>query len=157
MRLSEVIKRFVVSPVMIIVGTRDEANRPSIGRAVGARIVDDENIELFFSAWQWPETRSNLAANGQAAITFSRPSDYVSYQLKGTACLRPAEERDMEESRRYQAEIYAVFNGLGQPAELVTPFIADRDLTVACLLVKEAYVQTPGPKAGTAAGTGIAS
>lgn len=157
MRLSEEIKRFVVSPVMIIVGTRDEANRPSIGRAVGARIVDDENIELFISAWQWPETTSNLAANGQAAITFSRPSDYVSYQLKGTARLRAAEQRDLEQSRHYQTRLYAHFNGLGHPAKLVSPMITERELTVARLLVKEAYVQTPGPKAGTAAGTGVAS
>jgi hypothetical protein len=157
MRLSEEIKRFVVSPVMIIVGTRDDANRPSIGRAFGARIVDDENIELFFSAWQWPDTASNLVANGQAAITFSRPSDYLSYQLKGTASLRAAEERDMEESRRYLTRIYALFNDLGLLAELVAPCIVERELTVARLLVKEAYVQTPGPKAGTAAGTGTGS
>ncbi|WP_267221499.1 pyridoxamine 5'-phosphate oxidase family protein [Dyella silvae] len=157
MRLSEEIKRFVVSPVMIIVGTRDGANRPSIGRAVGARIVDDENIELFISAWQWPETTSNLAANGQAAITFSRPADYVSYQLKGAACLRPAEQEDLEQSRRYQAMLYAHFSGLGHPAHLVSPFITERELTVARVFVKEAYVQTPGPKAGTAAGEDVAS
>ncbi|SAK56423.1 hypothetical protein AWB79_02300 [Caballeronia hypogeia] len=154
MRIPEDIGRFVVSPVMIIVGTRDEANRPSIGRALGAHIVDEENLDLFFSAWQWPETSANLGANGQAAITFARPSDYVSYQLKGTGRLRAAQTQDIEASRAYQARIRALFDSLGLPAALVSQWISERDLTVLRLFVREAYVQTPGPKAGTAAGTG---
>lgn len=156
MRLSDEIRHFIVSPVMIIVGTRDKANRPSIGRAVGARIVDEESIDILLSAWQWPDTIANLAANGQAAITFARPSDYVSYQLKGTAHLRAAEPTDWELSRRYQAGIFALFDGLGLPADMVSPWLAERELTVARLNVGEAYVQTPGPKAGTSVGTGIA-
>ncbi|WP_035822064.1 pyridoxamine 5'-phosphate oxidase family protein [Cupriavidus sp. SK-4] len=156
MRLSEEIRRFIASPVMIIVGTRDTVNRPSIGRAVGARVVDEENVELVLSAWQWPATTSNLSANGQAAVTFSRPTDYVSYQLKGTAQLRAAAQPDLELSRRYQAEMVELFSGLGLPAELVMPWMSERELTVARVLVREAYVQTPGPKAGTAAGTDVA-
>ncbi|WP_168195643.1 hypothetical protein [Bradyrhizobium sp. NAS80.1] len=34
MRLTDEIKHFIASPVMIIVGTRDAANRPSIGAAL---------------------------------------------------------------------------------------------------------------------------
>jgi len=154
MRLSDEIRHFVASPVMIIVGTRDEANRPSIGRAVGARIMDEEHIEVLLSAWQWPATIANLAANGQAAITFARPADYVSYQLKGTARLRAAEQADQALSRRYQADILAMFANLGLSADLVSPWLAERELVVAQLRVREAYVQTPGPKAGTATGAG---
>src|SRR5262245_61782830 len=105
MRLTDEIRHFIASPVMIIVGTRDAANRPSIGRAGGARIAEAEGIDVVLSSWQWPDTISNLKANGQAAITFARPSEYVSYQLKGTARLRAAEQPDLDLSRRYQAGI----------------------------------------------------
>jgi Pyridoxamine 5'-phosphate oxidase len=151
MKLSDEIRHFVASPVMIIVGTRDEANRPAIGRAVGARIDADHGIEVVLSSWQWPETIANLGANGQAAITFARPSDYVSYQVKGAARLRMAEEADHDLVRRYQANILALFDGLGVTDELVRPWLVERDPVVACLAVSEVYVQTPGPKAGTAA------
>ena len=151
MRLSDEILDFIASPVMIIVGTRDQANRPSIARAVGARAINEEIVEVIVSAWQWPEAMDNLAANGQAAVTFARPGDYVSYQLKGFAQLRAVDSSDLELSRRYRADIDALFGGLGLPPELVSSWLADRELTVARLHVREAYIQTPGPKAGTAA------
>ncbi len=151
MRLSDEILDFIASPVMIIIGTRNQANRPSIARAVGGRAVNKETVEVIVSAWQWPEAIANMAANGQAAITFARPADYVSYQLKGSTQLRAGDPADLELSRRYRADIYALFGGLGLPFELVSPWLADRELTVARLHVREAYIQTPGPKAGNAA------
>lgn len=154
MRLTDEISHFIAGPVMIIVGTRDEANRPTIGRGVGARSLGQDCVEVIVSAWQWPETISNLSANGDAAITFSRPSDYVSYQLKGSARLRAADPEDLELSRRYQAEIFAMFDGLGVPAELVRPWLVEREAMVASLDISELYVQTPGPRAGTAARAG---
>ena len=154
MRLTDEIGRFIAGPVMIIVGTRDEANRPTIGRGVGARILGQDCVEVILSAWQWPETISNLSANGDAAITFSRPSDYVSYQMKGSARLRAADHEDLELSRRYQGEIFAMFEGLGVPAELVRPWLVEREAMVASLDITELYVQTPGPRAGTAARAG---
>ena len=154
MRLTEEIQKFIASPVMIIIGTRDDANRPSIGRAVGARLAGDESIEVVLSSWQWPDTISNLDANGQAAITFARPSDYVSYQLKGDARLRAAEWADLELSRRYQDSIRAELEALGLRDELIRPWLVEREPVVARLFTREIYVQTPGPKAGTAATAG---
>lgn len=152
MRLSDDLRQFIASPVMIIIGTRDSANRPAVGRAVGARVVDAGTVEFLYSAWQWPETHRNLAANGEAALTFARPADYVAYQLKGNARLRAATPADQALTSRYQADIHAMFAGLGLPAELVAPWLADRELAAARLRVRELYVQTPGPSAGTRAG-----
>ncbi|WP_454743744.1 hypothetical protein [Cupriavidus necator] len=130
--------------MMIIVGTRDQANRPSIARAVGARAINEEIVEVIVSAWQWPEAMDNLAANGQAAVTFARPADYVSYQLKGSAQLRAVDSSDLEQSRRYRANIYALFGGLGLRPELVSPWLADRELTVARLRARGLH---PDPRA----------
>lgn len=150
MQLTDEIKHFIASPVMIIVGSRDAANRPSIGRAVGARAPREDCAEVVLSAWQWPETAANLIANGQAAITFARPSDYVSYQIKGNVTLRAAGPEDLELSAFYRAAVLEMFSKLGLAAELVRPWLVDRDPVVASLKVRELYIQTPGPKAGTA-------
>lgn len=149
MRLPNALKEFVVRPVMIIVGTRDRANRPAVGRGVGARIVGEEAIEIILSRWQWPDTVENIQANGQAAFTFANPQDYVSYQLKGPTSLRPAEPSDHRLASRYSSEILARFVALGLQPDFVTPWLAQRDLTVARLAVREIYLQTPGPRAGT--------
>ncbi|WP_084809130.1 hypothetical protein [Bradyrhizobium sp. NAS80.1] len=109
---------------------------------------------MILSSRLWAQTISNLDANGQAAVTFARPSDYVSYQLKGVARLRAAEDADLALSRRYRAGIVAVFSGLGLPSEFVQPWLIEEEPVVASLRVSEIYVQTPGPKAGTAVRAG---
>lgn len=154
MRLTDEIKHFIASPVMIIIGTRDAANRPSIGRAVGARVASEDSVEVILSSRLWAQTISNLDANGQAAVTFARPSDYVSYQLKGVARLRAAEDADLALSQRYRASIVAVLDGLGLPGEFVQPWLVEEEPVVASLRVSEVYVQTPGPMAGTAVRVG---
>lgn len=149
MRLSDEIQRFIASSVMIIIGTRDADNRPAIGRAVGARITGQDTLEALVSAWQWPETVANLAANGQTAMTFARPTDYVSYQLKGVADLYAAAAADQALCRDYCSGMVRLFDGLGVAQVLAAPWLSDRELRVVRLSVREVYVQTPGSKAGT--------
>lgn len=146
------LKRFVASPVMIIIGTCDIAKSPTIGRGVGARVAGGDCLEVLFSAWQWPQTTANLRENGRMAVTFARASDYVSYQLKGRAELLDAGAEDHDRSQRYAANMIAVLEGLGLDRKIVVPWLGDRELLVARMTVEEVYVQTPGPKAGTAVG-----
>jgi hypothetical protein len=141
------LKEFLVSPVMIIIGTCNEHLMPAIGRGLGARILDDA-LEVLFSAWQWPATAANLRNPGTVAITFARPSDYVSYQLKGAAALRPATAADVELCERYRAGIRAAFVPLGMDLMLTNPWLTDRDLVAIRMQCAAAFVQTPGPKAG---------
>ena len=150
MRIEDEVARFVVSPVMIIIGTRDAANRPNIGRGMGACVADGEIVEVVVSSWQWPETVANLRDNGRLAVTFARPSPNVSYQLKGRATLRNADPSDLDRAQVYASDIRAVLEGLGLSQELLLPWFSDREAVVAQLKVEEVYVQTPGPKAGTA-------
>ena len=84
MTLDETLIDFMESPVMIIIGTRGADNIPEIGRGVGVEVDRATGmVGLLMSAWQWPDAAANLAAGAPIAITLSRPSDYVSYQLKG--------------------------------------------------------------------------
>ncbi len=141
---------FIESPVMQVVGTANTTRRPGIARGVGAwRASDRDTIELVLSAWQWPETIANIEANGRIAVTFSRPSDYVTYQIKGMATLRPANDGEIERSAGYTVAIVSALMRNGLLPEIIAPWLTTRDAMVATIRISSVYVQTPGAQAGT--------
>ena len=149
MRLDAELAAFLTSPVMIIIGTRDAGNRPAIGRAVGASVDADAGIvELVVSGWQWPDSIANLRQGSRIAVTFARPSDYVSYQAKGVASVRAALADDLDRARRYMAAIVEVLAGLGLDRSLATPWVTEREAVLVRFEVEAIYVQTPGARAG---------
>ena len=140
---------FMESAVMIIVGTCDDALRPQIGRAAGA-IVDRATgrVDLIVSDWQWPETIANVRRNGRLAVTFARPSDYVSYQVKGRATVIPPSAAHRACAARYVEAMTATLVGNGLDARVTTPWLVDREPAALRLAAEMIFVQTPGDKAG---------
>jgi hypothetical protein len=141
--------RFMESAVMIIVGTCDDALMPQIGRAAGA-IVDRATggVDLIVSNWQWPQTIANVARNGRLAVTFARPSDYVSYQVKGRAAVVPASAAHRACAARYIEAMKAILVGNGLDASVTEPWLVDREPAALRLSAEMIFVQTPGDKAG---------
>lgn len=140
---------FLMSPVMIILGSADSSLCPEIARAVGASVrADKSEVELMVSRWQWPQTVRNVEANGRLAVTFARPSDYVSYQVKGEARVITASAENIALSARYRESIAATLEGLGLEPATIAPWLVDRDLVALRLSVREIFVQTPGAEAG---------
>ncbi len=137
---------FVESHVMIIVGTAG----PEIGRAVGARADRAAGrLALLVSAWQWPEAIAGLVPGGRVAITFARPADYVSLQLKGMVeDVRAAADGDRARAAGYIAGITETLTGLGLDPRIVEPWQSDRDLVRLDIRPEAVFVQTPGPQAG---------
>lgn len=149
MLINQELAAFMASPVMIILGTRDASLAPEIARAVGAVVRRAEGcVDLMVSEWQWPGTVANVRANGQLAATFARPSDYVSYQVKGHATAVPATAEHTTLARRYMESMVSTLGGLGLEQRIVAPWLVDRYLVVLRLSVAEIFVQTPGAKAG---------
>jgi len=140
---------FMESAVMIIVGTCDDALRPQIGRAVGA-VVDRATggVDLIVSDWQWPETIANVRRNGRLAVTFARPSDYVSYQVKGRATVIPTSAAHRACAARYVEAMTATLVGNGLDARVTGPWLVDREPAALRLAAETIFVQTPGDKAG---------
>ncbi|MEW5421602.1 pyridoxamine 5'-phosphate oxidase family protein [Amorphus sp. 3PC139-8] len=142
---------FMTSPVMMIVGTRDRAGRPDIGRAVGARTtVDGSGLELVVSAWQYGATIDNLRHGGAIAITFVRPSDYVCYQIKGKASVSEAGPAGLVLSARYIAAMTETLALLGVTPEMSGAWLTSREPTLVRVMPEAVFVQTPGPGAGAA-------
>ena len=140
---------FMESTVMIIIGTCDDALRPQIGRAAGA-IVDRATggVDLIVSNWQWPETIANVGRNGRLAVTFARPSDYVSYQVKGRATVIPTSAAHRACAARYVEAMTAILVGNGLDVRVTTPWLVDREPAALRLAAEMIFVQTPGDKAG---------
>ena len=140
---------FLTQPVMLIIASADTDRRPSIARAIGLVPRGSDVLDLIFSRWQWPTIAHDVEATGRLAVTASRPSDYVTYQFKGRAELRDAGAEEVAIVRDYCAAVIETLKGQGVPDWMVARWTIDRDLAVARLNIDEAYVQTPGPRAGT--------
>jgi hypothetical protein len=140
---------FLESPVMIILGTADGLLRPNIGRGVGASVISLKGrVDVIVSNRQWPLTVENVRTNGKLAVTFARPQDYVSYQLKGFASVHDASPPHLARLRQYIAAVSAVLVGLGLEDWVAAQWFADEDPLVLSLAVESIYVQTPGRQAG---------
>ena len=141
---------FLESPVMIIVGSCDDGLLPQVARAAGA-VVDRATgrIDLIVSGWQWPQTIANVGRNGRLAVTFARPADYVSYQLKGRAAIIPASLAHRERAQHYIKAMTETFAGLGLDRAVAAPWLIDLEPQVLRLAVEAIFVQTPGEKAGS--------
>lgn len=154
MRLDDRLLDFFNRPLMCIIGVADETGRPSAGRGVGFRLLEDrETIDVIFSAWQWPQLEFCIRQTGRIAATFVSPSDYVSFQLKGAAGMRETEPSDLDRADRFMTAATDELESLGVPRRLIAPWLTAREARVARLTISEIYVQTPGPLAGMLAGT----
>src|ERR1700749_2858111 len=94
MSLTPEIAALLDDPVMMIFSGATASEWPSIGRGLGARIADDGTFELLFSAGRYPGMGADLAAGARMAVTITRVSDYVSYQIKGDAVATRAGRAD---------------------------------------------------------------
>ncbi|UDF33015.1 UNVERIFIED_ORG: hypothetical protein LHK14_24975 (plasmid) [Roseateles sp. XES5] len=153
MRLDDKLFDFFKRPLMCIIAVADEARRPSAGRGIGFHVGEDrESVDVIFSAWQWPRLEPAIRQTGRVAATFVSPSDYVSFQLKGSAVMRETDARDHEAAQHFMATATGELAALGVPRDIIAPWLTDREARVARLAVSEIYVQTPGPLAGMLAG-----
>lgn len=152
-RLDDRLFDFFQRPLMCIIAVADQTRRPSAGRGVGFHVGDDrETIDVIFSGWQWPKLEICIRRTGRAAVTFVSPSDYVSFQLKGSATMRDTEARDLDCARRFMARATDELEALGVPGAIIAPWLTAREARVARIAISEAYIQTPGPLAGMQAG-----
>jgi len=154
MKVDDKLLDFFNRPLMCIIAVADATGRPSAGRGVGFHLLEDrETIDVIFSAWQWPRLESCIGQTGRIAATFVSPSDYVSFQLKGSAGMRETETPDLDRADRFMTAATDKLESLGVPRRLIAPWLTAREARVARLVISEIYIQTPGPLAGMLAGT----
>lgn len=156
MRLDDDLLAFLQRPLMCIIAAVDGAGRPSAARGVGFHVLEDrERIDVIFSGWQWPRIEPSVRKTQRLAATFVSPSDYVTFQIKGPAEMRDAEDSDDERAAQFINAATDELTELGVPPAVIAPWLTARDAKVVRLGTSEIYVQTPGPHAGMLAGSGF--
>lgn len=153
--IDDELKTFLEGPLSVLVGTRDSRLVPEITRGWGPRISEDRRrISLCVPAATSGKTLDNLEANGEIAATFSLPTSYRTFQLKGHhAGFAEPDSMDLEAVERHREAFARVNERLGQPRRQVEAFWRS-EIETSAKLVKIFFVpeqvfdQTPGPGAG---------
>ena len=141
--------RFLQRPAMIIVGTADGNGRPAIARGISVWTQPDtERVTVIVSRWQWPDTVANVGRSERAAVTFSRPSTYETYQIKGPAQVREMTDRDGDVMQTYGREIATTLIELGIEPPSIAHWYCTEDPLAIDLTAEAIFLQTPGPGAG---------
>jgi hypothetical protein len=150
--LNEVNAAFIEGGVSILASSRNGENIPAIGRAVGCRVsADRQNVTLLFPAPSAARLLEDLRISRQIAVVFGRPSTHQTIQLKGNdARIVRLQKHDVKIAERYFASIAADVAPLGfddTHARAIVQYDPD-DLTAVTFSPREAFEQTPGPRAG---------
>jgi hypothetical protein len=147
--LDEELDAFLTSPVMVLMAVRGADGRPALGRSMSARRGPARTLDIFVSAAQWPKAVAAATAGAPVAVTFSRPSDYRTFQVKGrlTASVSSS-QADHALAERYQHAMGRIMTTLGVRPVYLARWLTREGLTTLSLEMEEVFVQTPGPGAG---------
>ena len=153
--IGDELKTFLEGPVSVLIGTRDSRLVPEITRAWGPRVSEDRRrVSLCVPLATSRQTLDNLEANGEIAVTFSLPTNYRTFQLKGRhATAAEPDGTDLAAVERHRDAFAAVNEPMGQPRERIEAFWR-AEIETSAVLVKILFVpdqvfdQTPGPGAG---------
>jgi Pyridoxamine 5'-phosphate oxidase len=140
---------FLQEGLGIHLGTRNEHLEPSGARAVAIKVEDDGlHVVLYVAKVAAERLIPDLQSNGQAAITFARPTDERACQVKGTfvtARAAKTSERPfvMQQWEGFLRNLEAIgIPRIGTTNWITWPAVAIR------LRVTALFDQTPGASAG---------
>jgi hypothetical protein len=137
--------------VAVVVGTRDATCVPAVMRGWGPRLsADGRRLELCVDAPAGSPTRANLEGGSPMAVTLSRPTSYLTVQLKGPVATFGEPTDDARRAVGVHIEAFvAETSAVGVPEEIIRT-LAAAELVAVAIDVAERYDQTPGPGAGRA-------
>jgi hypothetical protein len=138
--------------VSLLVGSRDAELRPASARGFGVEVEAASGIATVFLAAAGAErTLSNLRDNGQLALTFSRPIDHRSLQVKGRVLsITETTERQQGLQDRYFSLFCAGLSWSGLRESLLRRIRYAPSYAVS-FRIESMFDQTPGPGAGRVA------
>jgi hypothetical protein len=147
--LDKSLTEFLEQGLAIHMGTRDQRLRPN-GCVVTAVRVEDEGRQLvaFIPKAVTPAVFDDLRSNGQAALSFTRPSDDKAVQVKGEFVSQAdVSEADEAFAKQQWSGFLNQLDLIGLPAKATStwtlwPCVAIR------IRVTAIFSQTPGPEAG---------
>lgn len=136
----------------VILGACGAEGRPVVGIGFGARISADCRIRAFLNRKPNERLLSAIEAGSGVAVTFTRAVDHASFQVKSNnATIAVADPDDLPEIARQCAVARDELNELGLPPQVATAFgtFDVGDLVAVEFMPTVAFIQTPGPGAGS--------
>lgn len=154
--LDEARAAFIQQRVAINVASCNGGRVPSLARAVGCRVsADRRKVTLFLAVPRSTTLLRDLRAGSGVAAVFVRPTSHESIQLKGTrAEIVPLVEDDRDAidvyAKTFLEEIFRL--GYRDPFASALAMAIGEDLVGVRFEPTAAFLQTPGPLAGTRLG-----
>ena len=148
--LDKSLTEFLEYGLAIHLGTRNEALRPNGCRITAVRVEDQgRHLVAFVPKAAAAVVLSDLRSNGQAAVSFARPSDDRAVQVKGEFL----SARDAEPSE--EAFVLGQWQALLRELDMIglaaltstSPWLMWPCVAVT-IRVTAVFSQTPGPEAG---------
>ena len=147
--LDRTLTEFLEQGLAIHIGTRDARLRPN-GCVVTAVRVEDEGRHLvaFIPKAVTPPVFDDLRSNGQAAISFTRPSDDKAVQVKGEfVAVEDVSEADQQFAMSQWEGFLRQLDLIGLPGKATSTWTLWPCVAVR-IRVTAMFSQTPGPEAG---------
>ena len=148
--LDQSLTEFLEQGLAIHIGTRNAKMRPNGCRVTAVRVEEQgRHLVAYLPKAATPEVFEDLRANGQAALSFARPTDDRAVQVKGVFISArdayPSEEAFVMgqwQSLLKELDLIGLAALTSTSAWLMWPCVA---ITIRVTAV---FSQTPGPEAG---------
>lgn len=152
-KLTAELAAFCQSGISIVLGSRGADGRPVAGRALACTVSPNGAVRLMMARRPNQKLLEALARGGAIAATFTRPQNHRSIQLKS------ARARTVDPGANASALVDAQcanfrseLTNVGYSESFAATYCAWNadDLIAVEFTVDAAFVQTPGPGAGSA-------
>lgn len=148
--IDKALTEFLEQGLAIHIGTRNEAMRPNGARVTGVRVEDQgRHLVAYVAAAATPAVFDDLKANGQAAVSFARPTDDRAVQIKGEfISLRDADPSEEAFVMGQWKSLIGGLDAIGLAALTSTNTWLMWPCVAVTIRVTAIFSQTPGPEAG---------
>jgi len=148
--LDKALTEFLERGVAIHIGTRNTALRPNGCRVTAVRVEDQgRNLVAFLPKAADAAVLQDLQNNGQAAVSFARPTDDRAVQVKGEfLSMRDADPNEEKFVLGQWQSLLTELDAIGLAALTSTSTWLMWPCVAVTIRVTAVFSQTPGPEAG---------
>jgi hypothetical protein len=143
---------FIQGAVSVVVSSRNSQHVPDVVRGCGCRVTRDRRrVTVLVEAARAGSVLDDIAANGLIAVVFSQPSTHRTIQLKGSdARVARVTGADRVIAQRHLQAWVQDLQLIGYAADFARTVRGEApDLVAVTFTLASAFLQTPGPAAGT--------
>jgi hypothetical protein len=151
--IDEEVAAFLQSGIAMHAASVGPGNVPQVTRVAGCRVAPDRRtVTVYLVEAQGRAVLDDVRANRAIAVVFTKPRSHRTVQLKGVdARVVPVSPADAVDVDRQVAGFDADVRAVGFPERFGWTLAGGSPLGLAAIAFtpSSAFVQTPGPSAGT--------